>query len=210
MRRVRAPPDAPVDAEHSTIGIHQGQGIELKPGCAREHGQHAEHPSRLVGDRRRHSKHAEPVGRREQPITLPQRIPADGFEDELDRRSAWACPRFKVHGPVVDHVINGGPAFEIQICRMATHSAWEQLIACAQMRQSNLHFWPSRPPGSDDRVPEERSKKSNHNNAKDKAPRVATKGLSRSGSLMRNYSIARQRANLPDINNISIFSGVSG
>ena len=132
MRRVRAPPDAPVDAEHSTIGIHQGQGIELKPGCAREHGQHAEHPSRLVGDRRRHSKHAEPVGPREQPITLPQRIPADGFEDELDRRSAWACPRFKVHGPVVDHVINEGPAFEIQICRMATHSAWEQLIACAQ------------------------------------------------------------------------------
>jgi hypothetical protein len=137
MRRVRAPPDAPVDAEHSTIGIHQGQRIELKPGCAREHGQHAEHSSRLVGDRRRHSKHAEPVGRREQPITLPQQIPADGFEDELDRRSAWACPRFKVHGPVVDQVIDAGqPPFEIQVCRMAEisskrNSSWEQLIACA-------------------------------------------------------------------------------
>jgi hypothetical protein len=116
---------------------------------------------------------------------------------------------------VVDHVINEGPAFEIQIRRMAPRSAWLQLIARAHMRQSNLHFWPSRPPGSDDRVPEERSKKSNHNNAKDKArvsrPRaVSSWEVSRSGSLMRNSSVARQRANLPDINKISIFSGVSG
>jgi hypothetical protein len=29
----------------------KGQGIELKPGRAREHGQHAEHPSRLVRGR---------------------------------------------------------------------------------------------------------------------------------------------------------------
>jgi hypothetical protein len=35
----------------------------------------------------------------------------------------------------------------------------------------------SRPPGSDKRVPEEHSKKSNHNNAKDKAPRAAAEGL---------------------------------
>ena len=47
-----------------------------------------------------------------------------------------------------------------------------ELIDRAQMRQSNLHFWPSRRSGSDDRMPEERSEKSNHNNAKDKAPRV--------------------------------------
>jgi hypothetical protein len=175
MRRVRAPPDAPVDAEHSSIGIHQGQRIELKPGCAREHGQHAEHSSRLVGDRRRHSKHAEPVGRREQPITLPQRIPADGFEDELDRRSAWACPRFKVHSPVVDHVINGGPLPKSRsaVWLLIRRGAIDRLRSNASIE---LTFPPSRPPGSDDRVPEERSKKSNHNNAKDKAPRVATKG----------------------------------
>ena len=167
MRRVRAPP---------SIGIHQGQGIELKPGCAREHGQHAEHPSRLVGDRRRHSKHAEPVGRREQPITLPQRIPADGFEDELDCRSAWACPRFKVHGPVVDHVINGGARFRNPDLPYGYSFGVGAIDRLRSMRQANLHFRPSRPPGSNDRVPEERSKKSNHNNAKDKAPRVATKG----------------------------------
>jgi hypothetical protein len=53
----------------------------------------------------------------------------------------------------------------------------EQLIARVKVRQPSLRFWPSRPPGSDDRVPEERSKKSNHKNAKDKASRVATKCL---------------------------------
>src|ERR1700722_1465819 len=44
------------------------------------------------------------------------------------------------------------------------------------MRQSNLHFWPSRRSGSDDRMPEERSEKSNHNNAKDKTPRFENRG----------------------------------
>jgi hypothetical protein len=44
-------------------------------------------------------------------------------------------------------------------------------------------------------MPEERSEKSNHNNAKDEAPRVATEGLvvvgsQPVGSLMRNYSVA--------------------
>jgi hypothetical protein len=38
---------------------------------------------------------------------------------------------------------------------MATHSAWEQLIACAQMRLE-LTFLAVTAPGSDDRVPEER------------------------------------------------------
>ena len=76
-----------------------------------------------------------------------------------------------------------------------------ELIDRAQMRQSNLHFWPSRRSGSDDRMPEERSEKSNHNNAKDETPRfengaVSSREVRRSGSLMRNYSVARQRANL--------------
>jgi hypothetical protein len=68
-------------------------------------------------------------------------------------------------------------AFEIQICRMAPHSSLEQMIARAQMRQSNLHLWPSRPAGSDDRLPEEHAKKRNHNDPKDKALRVASTGL---------------------------------
>jgi hypothetical protein len=46
-----------------------------------------------------------------------------------------------------------------------------------KMRQSNLHFWPLRPPGCDDRLPEEHSKKHNHNNAKDKTPRVGAEAL---------------------------------
>jgi hypothetical protein len=50
-------------------------------------------------------------------------------------------------------------------------------------------------------MPEERSEKGNHNNAKDKTPRVENRGgggaeSQRSGSLMRNYWGARQRANL--------------
>ena len=44
------------------------------------------------------------------------------------------------------------------------------------MRQSNLDLWLSPTPGSDDRVPEERSQKSNHNNAEDKTPRVENRG----------------------------------
>jgi hypothetical protein len=53
----------------------------------------------------------------------------------------------------------------------------EQLIARAQMRQSNLHLWPSRPPGSDDRLPEEHAKKRNHNDPKDEALHVTSTGL---------------------------------
>jgi hypothetical protein len=53
-----------------------------------------------------------------------------------------------------------------------TNSSWQQLIARAQMRQSNSHFSPSRRPGTDDRVPEERSNKSHQNNAKDWTHRV--------------------------------------
>jgi hypothetical protein len=56
------------------------------------------------------------------PIALLQLIPADGVENELDPAFAsdLARPRFRVHGPVVDQVIDtGGPAFEIQICRIA-------------------------------------------------------------------------------------------
>ena len=50
-------------------------------------------------------------------------------------------------------------------------------IHCPRSNASiDLRFWPSRS-GSDHRVPEEHSKKTNHKNAKDKAPRVATEGL---------------------------------
>ena len=75
----------------------------------------------------------------------------------------------------------GGPAFEIRIGRIAetssgVNSSSQQLIARAQMSQSKLHFWPSQTPGSDDRMPEERSEKSNHNNPKDKTPRFENRG----------------------------------
>jgi hypothetical protein len=114
MRRVRARLDAPVDAEHSPIGVHKRQRIELKRGRARERGQHAKHPSGLIRGRRRHAKHAEPAGRREQPIALLQRIPADGVEDDLDPASACDLlrARFKVLGPEVELVyqITLGPA----------------------------------------------------------------------------------------------------
>ena len=64
------------------------------------------------------------------------------FDDELDRRTArdLARPRFKIHGVVLDQVIDtGGPAFEIRICRMAPHSAWEQLIVRAHNLELVYH-----------------------------------------------------------------------
>jgi hypothetical protein len=80
-------------------------------------------------------------------MALLQQIPAaDGVEDELGRQSAsdLARPRFKVHGSLVDQVIDaGGPAFEIQIWGWLKHhqrvnSSSEQSIARAQMRQSTV------------------------------------------------------------------------
>ena len=49
--------------------------------------------------------------------------------------------------------------------------------AIAQLEVHSTHLGMSEPSGSDDHVPENRSKKTNRNNAKDKAPRVATEGL---------------------------------
>jgi hypothetical protein len=53
----------------------------------------------------------------------------------------------------------------------------EHLVARAQTRQSNLHLWPSQPSGGEDRLPKEHAKTCDHDNAKDKAPRVPTEGL---------------------------------
>ena len=51
-------------------------------------------------------------------------------------------------------------------------SCRKQLIACAYSpHRTSQHS------GTDGRMPEERSEKSNYNNAKDKAPRVETQGL---------------------------------
>jgi hypothetical protein len=84
-------------------------------------------------------------------------------------------------------------------------SAQFNFAACAgdviaQLVVDSTHLGTSQPSGSDDRMPEEHSEKSNDNNPKDKIPRVAIKGLScevsRSGSLMRDYSVARQPPNL--------------
>jgi hypothetical protein len=58
-----------------------------------------------------------------------------------------------------------------------TNSSSEQLIARFKCVNRILHLWPLQPLGSDDRLPEEHTKTRNHKNAKDKAPRVATKGL---------------------------------
>ena len=51
------------------------------------------------------------------------------------------------------------------------------LTAALLPASARLQVGPSRPPGRDDRLPEERSEEHNHNNAKDKIPRVATEGL---------------------------------
>jgi hypothetical protein len=47
----------------------------------------------------------------------------------------------------------------------------------AQLVVDSSRLGTSQSSGSDDRMPEEHSEKSNHNNPKDKTPRVAIKGL---------------------------------
>jgi hypothetical protein len=132
--------------------------IELNPGRAREHGQHAEHPQLAA---RRNAQHLEPAAKL-----------ADAVEDELDTIDyLWSGSR----GPQSPRFC--GPAFKIQICRVAEKSSKGELVVGANWlpaltRQSKLHLWPSHLPSSDDRLPKERSNKRNHNNAKDKAPRV--------------------------------------
>ena len=83
-----------------------------------------------------------------------------------------------------------GPASERSLSKF-TPGAW-------------LSLGVSRRPGSDDRMSEERSEKSNHNNAKDKTPRFENRGRLGArgqpvGIAHANYSVARQRANLTDI-----------
>jgi hypothetical protein len=116
-----------------------------------------------------------------------------GFEPLISVARAPCAPRGWSHAKnaVRDHVRGQAPRVitnrprhqisDIPLCRTAESStkrdsSWEQRIDRAQMRQSNLHFWPSRRSGSDDRMPEERSEKSNHNNAKDKTPRFENRG----------------------------------
>src|SRR4029077_21156982 len=55
-------------------------------------------------------------------------------------------------------------------------NSWSSNTARAHA-QSNLRFSPSQHSGTDDHVPEERSNKSHHNNAKDQTPRVEAEGL---------------------------------
>jgi hypothetical protein len=116
-----------VDAEDSLTGVHEA--IEARA-CSRAWTTCRTSP-RLVGGRRRQSKHAEPAGWREQPVALPQRIPADGVEDQSDSPSTYdlSRPRFKVLGSVIDQlIIADGLAFAIQIRRMAESSSGNELV----------------------------------------------------------------------------------
>jgi hypothetical protein len=73
------------------------------------------------------------------PIALLQRILADGFEDELDRQFACSLPRprFKVHGPVVDQVIDaGGPLSKSRLCRTAETSSESELVGAIDYPRS--------------------------------------------------------------------------
>jgi hypothetical protein len=87
-------------------------------------------------------------------------------------RPASACnlpsARLKVYGSVVDHVFDaGGPVFENPDPPHGSSlgvGAPDRSLKCI----NRIHLWPSRRSGTDDRVPEERGEKSNHNNAKNK------------------------------------------
>jgi hypothetical protein len=82
-----------------------------------------------------------------------------------------------VLGAVINQLINaGGPAFAIQIRRMAESSSENELVVGVIDCPRSCVNRPSQPSGSDDRLPKEHTKKRNHNNPKDKASRVATRG----------------------------------
>jgi hypothetical protein len=84
--------------------------------------------------------------------------------------------------------------------------SWRGRLATEQsLSKFNTGAWlllsVSRQRGTDDRVPEERTKKSNYNNAEDEASRVGTKDLVVRGNqpdviAHAKLSVARQRANL--------------
>jgi hypothetical protein len=109
-----------IDAEDSLVCVHQRR--EIATACSRAWTTCRTSP-RLVGGRRQHSKHAERAGRREQPVALPQRIPADGVEDQFDSPSTYdlSRPRFKVLGSVIDQlIIADGLAFAKLLGRPAS------------------------------------------------------------------------------------------
>ena len=68
-------------------------------------------------------------------------------------------------------------------------SCRKQLIACAYSR-----YRPSQTPGGDDGLPEEHTKTRNHDNPKDKSPRVGSKILSYWGSAGRDRSCETTRS----------------
>jgi hypothetical protein len=83
-------------------------------------------------------------------------------------------------------------------------SAQFNFAACArdviaQLVVRSMRIGASQPSGSDDHVPEEHSKKTNPNNPKDKAPRVATEGLvgGRSAGRDRSCETTRSPASEP-------------
>ena len=94
-----------------------------------------------------------------------------------------------------------GHVFEIQTCRMTPHSASKQLIDRAQMRQSNLvsgrYSLPAAKIACQKTIPRKATTIIRRIRARVSRPRACLSWeVSRSGSLMRNYSVARQRANL--------------
>src|ERR1700684_396485 len=99
---------AEINAEHSLVGIHQSERIELKPGHTRDSRQHRDDTPALSGRRGGQSKHAEPAGRGQKPITLLPGFAADWIEDQLDPAAACdlARARFKILGAVIDEMID--------------------------------------------------------------------------------------------------------
>jgi hypothetical protein len=117
----------------------------------------------------------------------------------IDFRRPVACSRLRIGGLTTR--TSGGPAFEIQICRKAPHSAWEQMIAALngvnRIYISGRHSLPAAMTACQKSIPRNAITIIRRIRLRVSRPRaLSSREVGQSGSLMRYSSDAHQRANL--------------
>ena len=108
MRSVSSPKVPQIDAEDTLVGTDERHRVELNPGRAGKHSQHVEDAPLLLRYCGRNAEHAEPPGRREQAISLPERVATDGIKNEFNTAAIgdFTRPHLEILFAVVDQVID--------------------------------------------------------------------------------------------------------
>src|SRR3984893_4830790 len=108
-----APKVGQIHAEDALVGADERHRIEPKPGRASKHSQHIKDAPLLVRHCRRNAEHTEPPGRREQPISLSERVATDGIENEFDTAAIGDFARscLEILRAVVDQVIDAESSY---------------------------------------------------------------------------------------------------